>query len=151
MLLPEFIQTRNGMIAAAVVGAGFFLAVTFLADPNKGDHPADDPSALTSGPFELVIVNKEDAGDGVYLLVEITNISDKPVTSANGTMTAKNEFQGRLMSQEHPLITNRDEPLLPGESIPMEYFFFDQHLEEIKFFTFLATFVTYEDIADSQS
>lgn len=145
MFLFEFVQTRNGIIASVIVGAISLLTLKFVSDPSRIDQTIDNPSAIISGPLELVIVSTEDVGDGVYVLVEITNISEKSISSAKGRLIVKDEFHNRLMSDEQRLITSQDEPLLPGESIPMGYYLMDQYFDEIKYFTFHASFITFEE------
>lgn len=145
-MFPGFIQTKAGMIASVAVGLTFWIVFTNMADQSKSDVPAGDSSAIVSGPLQLIIVETEQLGDGVLIHTEITNLSDKPVKQAQVILAAKDEFQSRIMSEEVRLIPKNEPSLAPGESIELEIFLWDMYLEEIKFYTFRAAFVTYDEV-----
>jgi len=144
-MIPGFIQTTGGRIASVVVVVGFWIIFAKIADPDNNNIPAGDSTAFVSGPLQMVIVETEQLGDGVLIRAEITNLSDKTVSSAKVMLSAKDEFQTRLMSEEARLIPKGEPSLAPGESIPLEIFLFDQYLEEIQFYTFRASFVKYDE------
>lgn len=144
-MIPGFIQTKGGIIASAAVGLGLWIVVANLADPSRDNIPAGEATPVVSGPLQMVIVETEQMMDGVLVRTEITNISDKPVSSAKVFIAAKDEFQTRLMSGEERLIPIGEPPVEPGETVPLEIFLYDQLIQEIEFYTFRAAFIKYDE------